>query len=153
MLLDLCVVGSTVSYAHKLVGQRSSWSKAFRVLNNVVAVIDEVQSLGRLEVGGASAAFGNCIVVGDENQDCCDLLYSPSVSTSKPLQNSSAMLRKRSVIAWAKRNNSVHVLDFQKTMRYGQPLLQHLQQLFPCMSSLLIMLAMLKLGTKSFTSS
>ena len=131
--MDLCVVGSTVSYAHKLVGQRSCWSKAFRNFDTEVAVIDEIQSLGKLEVAGACAPFSICIAAGDENQDICDLLRTPNVSANKPVQNPAAMLRKPSVIAWAGHNEFVQALHNHESMRYGQPLLQHLQKLFPFM--------------------
>ena len=45
------------------------------------------------------------------------------------------MLRKRSVIAWARQNTSVQVFPNHESLRYGQPLLQHLQKLFPFMRS------------------
>lgn len=132
MLVDLCGIGSTVSYARKLVGERSCWSKALRDLKNVVAVVDEVQSLGSLEVAGACALYRTCIAAGDKNQDISDLLYTPS--DAKPIVHSAAMLRKRDIIAQAKRNDFVQVLDNQENMRYGQPLLQHLRTLVPFMS-------------------
>ena len=58
---------------------------------------------------------------------------SPNVSVQKPLLNVASMLRKRSVIAWARRNECVQVLENQETLRYGQPQLQYLQRLFPFM--------------------
>ena len=135
MLMNLCVVGSTVSYVRKLVGRRSPWSKTFRNFNNVLALVDEVQSLGHLEVSGLCSVFKNCIAVGDENQDCSDLLHSPHASASTPVLQSAAMLRQRNVIGWARRNPSVSVYCNQETLRYGQPLLQHLQKLFPFTST------------------
>jgi len=43
ILQDACVLGSTVSYAHKLGDQGSDWSRSVRALNTVIDAIDEVQ--------------------------------------------------------------------------------------------------------------
>ena len=131
MLSNLCLVGSTVSYAHKLVGQRTCWSKAFRNFNYVLAIIDEIQALGKIEVAGACACFGGCIAAGDDNQDLNDFLMKPNVSEEKALKHPAAMLRKRSIIAWGRRNTCVQVLDNAETLRYGEPKLGFLKQLFP----------------------
>jgi len=43
ILQDMCVLRSTVSYAHKLGDQGSGWSRSVRALNTVIGAIDEVQ--------------------------------------------------------------------------------------------------------------
>jgi hypothetical protein len=132
-LLELCVVGSTVSYGLKVAGGQSCWSKAFVDVNKVVAVVDEVQSLGLLEVAGASAPFSSCIAAGDAQQDTSHLSGDLAVLPGRPLRTSVAPLRKRQVVAWAKRNGKVQVLSNKETMRFGLPLLMHLRTLFPFM--------------------
>jgi len=133
ILQDMCVLGSTVSYAHKLGGEASCWSRGIRALHTVIGAVDEVQGLGRLEVAGACSMYNTCIGVGDENQDCYAGTVGNVGGDQKPILSMAAPLRERNIIAWAERNDRVQTLNNHESLRYGQPLLRHLQTLFPFM--------------------
>ena len=122
MLLDTCILGSSVSYAHKLAGGGSNWSRGLRQLNTVVGLFDELQSLGTLEVAGGCSLYQSCVGAGDEAQEC-----NVPLGVAGPL-------RRRSSMAWARRSGSVQCLSNRESLRYGQPLLGHLQALFPYMA-------------------
>ena len=50
--LDSCGIDSTVRYAQKMRTRRNGWSQGMGDLNTVVAIVDEVQTIGILEVAG-----------------------------------------------------------------------------------------------------
>jgi len=133
ILQDMCVLGSTVAYAHKLCGQGSGWSHSVQALNAVIAVLDEAQGIGRLEVAAASAPYSTCVAVGDGNQDCFAGTADTGGGDKKPITSITASLRDRDILAWAARNKKVQTLYNNESLRYGEPLLGHLQTLFSFM--------------------
>ena len=133
ILKKVYVLGSTVSYAHKLMGARSAWSKSFREFNNVLSLEDEIQSLGKLEMAGVCSAYDNVIAVGDENQQTNDVIFSPNNTHDTPALDSATPLREGNVMTWANKNFDVQFELYQETLRYNDPLLKHLKTLFPFM--------------------
>ena len=122
LLLDICILGSSVSYAHKLAGGCSNWTRGLRGLNTVLGLFDEMQSLGNLEVAGGCSLYRSCVGAGDKDQE-----LAIRHGAAEPL-------RRRSSMAWASKNEALQCLTNRETLRYGQPLLRHLQELFPHMS-------------------
>ena len=107
-----------------------------RDVDKTILWIDEVQTEDVLGVAASCGPFSLAIASGDGFQGFSAGRFRRSLSAA-PVESEllyaceTMPVQSRSAILWASENKYVQCIDNLETVRFGQPLLHHLQFVFP----------------------